>query len=614
MKLKPFLTVILGALLGVALIAAPAAGQPAAAPSPESAGVLFTPEAPEVETTDKPVPPEGTPVQLAAEPTPVAPAPEAVRAPAPAPAPAAAPAAPQPIAEVSEITKPNAGGVIPRLRFDEDVTKFLKMLSGSCQKNIIASPQVRGRVTVDLFDVTCQEALDAVLTVNGFVYEEKGPFIFVYTKKEMAEMQAAKRLLENRVFELNYVAPADVEKLILPLLGTTGKVTSSPDAGRAEAQAGEKWAGKNVLVVQAFPDQLEQIAQVVKQMDQRPPQVLVEATILAVSLEDTNQLGIDLMYSGGVNFEFLSGGGVSTIPSAAGADSGVSSSFTGNLNSGGLTLGVTSNNVGLLLRALESTTDVTTLGNPKVLALNRQMSKMIVGKRDGYITTEVSQTTATQTVQFLETGTQLTFRPFIMSDGYIRMELNPKDSDGGVTVQGSFTLPSEKTTEVTTNVLVKDGHTVVIGGLFRDKTQLTRSQVPFVGSIPGLGALFRSTDDSIKREEVVFLITPHIVQEATDYAAARQALANANNQMFNGRRGLQWFGRERLAETYYHQAKQCQTEGKLDKARWNANCAAGLSPLFLDAQQLRAALVGEQVYRGEHSSMHTFMQQLLLNP
>jgi type IV pilus assembly protein PilQ len=519
------------------------------------------------------------------------------------------PAPPAP-AEEPVVETPDAAGVMPRLVLEADVRQFLKIVGQTFQKNIVPSPQVRGMVTVDLYEVTFEEALDAVLGVNGFAYEQKNGFIFVYTQKEMAEMKAAARKLESRVFKLNYLSPDDVSNLVQPLVGTNGKVTVSPAAGTATAASGEKWAGNNILIVQAYPEQLDQVAKVIAEMDRRPAQVLIEATILTADLSDTNQLGIDLLYDGGINFEFFDTG-VVEVGSQAGTDGGLETTFTTSVGTGGLSIGVTSNNIGVLIRALESTTDVVTLGNPKVMTLNRQQGMVLVGNRDGYITTEVSQTTATQTVKFLETGTQLQFRPFIMDDGYIRMELNPKDSDGGVEVQGQFTLPSESTTEVMTNVLVKDGHTIVIGGLFRDRTSISRSQVPFFGNIPVVGALFRSTTDVSTREEVIFLITPHIIQEEIDYAIGERILETADDMVIAAREGLQWHTRDRLAMAHYNWAREHQAAGDLDAALWDINLAAHISPAFLDAQRLRWELLGEEVYYGEFGSMRKLMRELV---
>ncbi|MBN1844894.1 MAG: hypothetical protein JW810_04365 [Sedimentisphaerales bacterium] len=535
-------------------------------------------------------------------------APTAVAAPAAAEEAVAQPAATE---AAAEIAPPSPEGVFPSLVHKGDILEFLRLIGSATQKNIIPTPQVRGAIEVNLYEVTFKEALDAVLTANGFAYTEKGPFIYVYTQKEMEAIEEAARQTEIRVFQVNYVPVMDVSQMIKPLLSKNGQIAMSPEAGQSTELSGENWAGGNYLIVQDYPENLEPIAALIAEIDTRPPQVLVEATILVASLEDTNELGIDFNYLGGVDFETVEGSVTGVAIDSDGTDTGGDTSVTGNLGSGGLTIGITSNNVGVFLRALESVTDVVALGNPKVLTLNRQMGKVIVGNRDGYITTEVSQTTATQTVEFLETGTQLTFRPFVMNDGFIRMELNPKDSDGGVEVTGAFTLPSESTAEVTTNVLVQDGRTIVIGGLFRDKTTLTRSQVPLLGNVPILGTLFRSTSDTALREEVIFLITPHIVKEEVDYAAGEQVLESVFTMRNAARDGLQWQGRDSLAAAYYNWARQHLAEGELDQAIWDSQMAVHMSPTFMDAYNLRNELLNRQVQRGEIGCMRSFMRQLI---
>ena len=514
--------------------------------------------------------------------------------------------------EVAEIAEPDEAGTFPFLKHKSDISEFLSMLGKASEKNIILSPQVRGPISVDLYDVTFKEALDAVLSVNGFAYEEKGSFIFVYAQKEFDALQAAARKMETAVYRLNYIPAKDVEELIKPLVSSSGMVTTSPEAGDPKIEAGENWAVSNYIIVRDFPEQLEQIAQLIKDIDQRPPQVLVEATILVASLDDTNKLGIDLSYLGGANTEFYNGGDL-IIDSSAATNGGATSEFTAsaNVGTGGLSIGITNNNIGVLIRALESITDVVTLGNPKIMTLNRQQGKVLVGNRDGYITTEVSATTATQTVNFLETGTELTFRPFVMQDGYIRMELNPSDSSGGVEVTGNFTLPSETTAEVQTNVLVRDGQTIIVGGLFRDKTTIGRSQIPLLGNLPGLGTLFRSTSDVVEKEEVIFLITPHIVKEEVDYALAREVRDNCDVLMAGMYDGLQWHGREKIAGAHYHWAREHLSAGELDKALWDANMAAYTTPGYLDALKLRDELRTEKMYVGRKTSMRSFMRDLL---
>src|SRR5205807_117789 len=105
-------------------------------------------------------------------------------------------------------------------------------------------------------------------------------------------------------------------------------------------------------------------------------------------------------------------------------------------------------------------------------------------------------------------------------NGYIRLEIHPEDSSGSVDPTG---VPSKSVTEVTTNVMVKDGNTIVIGGLFRESTNRNRTQVPGLGSLPGVGPAFRQQTDTTTREEVIVLLTPHIVKDDQAYSAASAA-------------------------------------------------------------------------------------------
>ncbi len=508
----------------------------------------------------------------------------------------------------SGIKQPDAAGVFPSLVHQGDITEFLKLISVAAQKNIVPSRSVHGPVSVNLYDVTFREALDAVLTANGYGYEEKGSFIFVYTEQELAQLRASTKRMESRVFNLNYVTATDVQQMIEPLLSKNAQVTTSPEAGTSQLEGGDRWAVSNYLIVLDFPENLEKIANVLKELDRRPAQVLIEATILVASLSDNNKLGVDFNILGGLDFLNAEVGDFQVDEDSLPIKGTASVVQSGTK---GLKVGIFKNNMEILIDALETITDVVTLGNPKVLTLNRQAGKVLVGNKDGYVTTEVSQTTATQTMEFLDTGTQLMFRPFVMDDGYIRMELYTKDSDGGVQVQGGFTLPSENTAEVTTNVLVKDGHTIVIGGLFRERTSITRAQVPLMGNLPLIGPIFRETTDDAGKEEVIFMITPHIVSEELDNEMARQSMENIDTLRLGIREGLMWHGREYLASGYYQWAKENQEKGKTGDAIWYATLSTGCNPLFLDAVKLREDLMARQLYEEEYGSMQYFMRKLL---
>jgi type IV pilus assembly protein PilQ len=269
---------------------------------------------------------------------------------------------------------------------------------------------------------------------------------------------------------------------------------------------------------------------------------------------------------------------------------------------GGLTIGVITNSVAMFVRALEAVTDTTVLANPKLLVLNKQRAEVMIGKRDGYITTTITETVATQTVEFLETGTRLVVRPYIGKNGWIRMEIHPEDSDGGVEIEGSLALPNETTTETTQNVLTRDGHTIVIGGLFREKTVNGRSQIPVLGNIPYLGVLFRSTSDTTEREEVIILVTPHIISHDPDEAVSERLKDDIERFRIGQRKGLRWWGVNRLAQTHLRWAREHLEEGDLSKTLWNVDMALSLDPRLLEAIRLKERLT-ETAYWADESRL-----------
>ncbi|MEE9294734.1 MAG: hypothetical protein V3W34_07220, partial [Phycisphaerae bacterium] len=338
-------------------------------------------------------------------------------------------------------------GVVELHVVDTPLATVLRMLSIQGRRNILATPAVTGTVTADLYDVSFDDALKAVLLTNDCDYEVKDGFIFVYTNDEAATLRGDRAPITARIYWLNYIRAEEVAGVIQPMLSNEGKIVKSTPAAvgmtsDSTAAGGDSLAGHDFLVVHDYPDRLAEIGKIIKPLDLRPIMVLVEATILRARLSDTNSLGIDFTLVGGVDFQIL--GSTSTgigqltlgaVPSERFDDTltTAGTSFTGAVPDGGLTFGIIKDHVAIFLRALEQITDTSVIANPKILTLNKQVGNVIVGRRDGYITTTVTETQAIQKVEFLETGTQLTFRPFIGTDGYVRMELHPKDSVGGLT-------------------------------------------------------------------------------------------------------------------------------------------------------------------------------------
>jgi hypothetical protein len=181
-------------------------------------------------------------------------------------------------------------------------------------------------------------------------------------------------------------------------------------------------------------------------------------------------------------------------------------------------------------------------------------------------------------------------------------------SSSGPRDQTAANLPFEQTTEVTTNITVRDGYTILIGGLFREVSTAAHSQTPYVGNIPVLGWLFRGTRDTTQREEVIILLTVHVVKDEQQLAADSRKLADDMERYRVGLRdSLLPYGRERLAQAHYRWAMEHLSKDHANRALWDATVAAHLSPTFLDAIELTEKLSNRRAFDSEGSSVRDFV-------
>jgi len=540
------------------------------------------------------------------------------------------PAASQPSNSGGELTVSAAGLFDVHLR-DVSLSDAMRLLSLRAQRNIIVADGATTKVTADLYQVSFDEALQALLTPSGYTWIPQGKFVYVSRASERDAAATAARPQELRLFELGFIPAAEILPIVTKLLSPQGVITSTPpskldgvaptteDFNQAlnRGLGGKSRAVGEFVVVRDYPEVLDEVAQVIARLDVRPKQVLIEAVILRARLDESNALGIDFNALAGIDFRTvdsvsvgattLTKGNVPTrkLDTAMGA---VDTNFNGLVPEGGVSVGIITNNVALFIRALEEVVDLTIVANPKVLAVNEQPGRVIVGREDGYLTTTVTQTATIQTVDFIETGTQILFRPFIGNDGYVRMDIHPEDSSGGLTPAN---LPFKDTTEVTSNVLVKDGHTLVIGGLFRDNVTARTQQIPWFGNLPLLGTLFRGKIDHAVREEMIVLITPHIIAGDEATAESERALADVERWRVLAHRGLLPWGRERLAQAHYRWALEHYRAGRTGKALWDLDLALWLNPRFLEADRLREQLKQVATAEPDFSIVHNIVRRLI---
>lgn len=527
---------------------------------------------------------------------------------------------------------------------DEDLTTVLQMLSMQSQRSIVATQNVSGRVTANLYSVTFGEALDAILLYNGFGYYEEGNTIFVMPIEEIQAREAARMRRVSRVIPLNYLNAVDAAQFASPLLSDGGTITTigaTPDfAMGSDLPTGkDNYAAEARLVINDFEDNIEVIKELLASLDTRPAQVLVEATILQSSISEANAFGIDFSILGGLDFiDFTDiggplrvvdglitggagvsngdgdgGGGGSAIP-ADGRGVAIGSTVGNTLGNGGFKVGVVNDSFAVFMRLLDEVGDTTIISNPKVLTLNRQPASVQVGRRVGYLSTTTTDTATSQTVEFLDTGTQLYFRPFVTNEGFIRMELRPKVSQPIIrtvsdTSGRTLTIPDEDTSQLVTNVLVRDGQTIVLGGLFTERTSSTRRQVPFVGDLPLLGAAFRGHSDSTDRAEIIFMITPTILNDQILLEQGERAKELVHHTRAGAREGLLPWSRERQSSQLLIEAERLASQGRTEQALNRVQRSLSLHPNQPEAIALRTRLMNEQAQWPTRSLLNEIIHQ-----
>jgi len=372
------------------------------------------------------------------------------------------------------------------------------------------------------------------------------------------------------------------------------------DAGsRVYTPALDQFALRSAIIVHDYLENVDRIQAFIEEMDTQPAQVLIEASIIQTSLTEENAFGIDFAMLNGINFtSFFNIPFAMPGSSVGSAELGVKTSSsvdmaTGQINqttpnssqfkgfgisnpgqtgSGDATFrgGYVNGNFGIFIRALDRVTDVTLLSNPKILTLNRQRARVMVGTRVGYLETTTVENQVNSTIKFIDTGIILDIRPFILRDGRVRLELAPKVSEvtfrPPVPVAGEPQIPDETIETINTDVLVPEGYTAVIGGLFREDTSRERNQVPLLGDLPLAGALFRGHDDRINQVEIIFLIKPTVLKDRVLEKIGRRGEEFGEMVRVGGREGLLPWSRERQSAKLNLEADRLLAMGKPRKA------------------------------------------------
>lgn len=382
---------------------------------------------------------------------------------------------------------------------DAPVSQVLALIAQQNGFNIVTGESVDGSVSVNLTDVRIEDALDVILTANGYTWSRQRNIIVVTKIDKETSISPNVQGRVMRVFPLTYVKSDDIDVVVKGLLSPVGQsfvTTSSTDDQR---KTGEQ------LVVEDLPEYLDRIASYVAKSDIPPRQVLIEAHVLRVDLEDDLKHGVD----------------IGAILNVANADVVLrTAGFASPTASPAFFFGIDGTDLDALLEALQTTTNAKTLASPKVSVVNGQEAKIQIGERLGYLTTTTTQTSTLQEVNFLETGIVMTVTPVIGSGGRILMKVMPKISTGRVNPDTG--LPEEETTDVRTTVMLDDGQAMVIGGLITEGVTDLQSKVPIVGDLWGVGRLFQRRSLVKTRSEIIIALIPRLVPYDPEYQSVHE--------------------------------------------------------------------------------------------
>jgi type IV pilus assembly protein PilQ len=443
----------------------------------------------------------------------------------------------------AEAHKPKYTGERLTLNFqDISVRAVLQLLADASGQNIVVSDSVGGSVTLRLQNVPWDQALAIILQTKGLGQRKEGNVILVAPQAELAAREKAELAAQSSVqqleplrseyLQINYAKAADLAALIK-------SQNNSLLSKRGNVAVDER---TNTLLLQDTPDNLDQINRLVARLDIPVRQVEIEARIVLANDDFERQLGARL---GVTNTESNGNNGiVTTTGTAAGEDTIVSSALnvingtgtnitypTGtagaperyNVNlpvsnpAGTIAVGILSGArlIDLELSAAQAETLAKVISSPRVITANQKQATIMQGVEIPY---QQSASSGATSISFKNAVLQLQVTPQITPDNRIILDLDVRDDEVGQVIveSGGVNVPAIDTREVTTQVLVNDGQTVVLGGILTTQDRHGVTKVPWLGDIPVLGHLFKTTDRKDDKDELLIFVTPKIVRQGVN--------------------------------------------------------------------------------------------------
>ena len=467
-----------------------------------------------------------------------------------------------------------------------DIVDTIKFLAVKGSLNIVTSKSVSGRTTLFLKNVTVGDTLDVLLLTNNLACIKNNNIITIMTESEYEALYGKKYTDKRKVvtIKLEYALPTKVGAALENIKSSVGKIimdddintiilidtpeklkelkASVKDLDRPTAEKSSPTVSRvfelsyaqvddiqdkisemltpdigsvssdertNKIVVNDFPNKIDEIANVVAAFDAKTRQVFIDAKIVEVTLNDDFAYGINwekLFRMSGKDFNLLGTFPLSGLAEAANSFGKISIGtweWDGATGTGSLD----PTQPQAVLTFLSEIGNVRIISSPHIAVCNNEEAKIMVGTRQPYATSTISQSDTTATTswsaEFVDVGVTLTVTPTINKDGFVKMHIKPEVStltdwfeildDAGT---AEIRLPEIDTSNAETDIMIKDGKTIIIAGLIKESTTEREKKYPFLGDIPLFGMLFKSITDIKETKELVVFLTPHIITGEED--------------------------------------------------------------------------------------------------
>jgi type IV pilus assembly protein PilQ len=404
-----------------------------------------------------------------------------------------------------------------RMEFqDARLTVILEALARQANVNIVISDDVDAgrRLTMTLNGVPWREALDVIVNATGYAWVEQE-----YSIVRVVSPDKLQKDLHTKIFHLNYTTAADIAKVVTGSMSKDGKVITD--------------LRSNSLILTDTPVSLEAVTKIIATLDSRTREVQLEMRFVTFSNSDSQRIGFDPINTS-FNLKGIGNIAASFTPTSPTFGGGVA--FSNNNAAGNPATPSSSGqfSADFTFEALSQLESTEILQAPQILTLDNQPAKIMIGSEIHYAQTTITQnpggvgslvTLTEATTSPVHDGITINITPHITSDGFVSIDLSvTNDLNSFVTYTNgqnvnspnfaTIQLPTLSKTELKTSIMIADSKTGVIGGILNNEADETNDQVPLLGSIPGLGWLFKKRISSVTQRNLTIFITPRIIQNA----------------------------------------------------------------------------------------------------